>query len=198
MMRHTLGISVLLIAAFGAPAATASVVTYTIDFTGAGAPTAGSFTYDTDIPASPVFTAFSVTWHNLTFDLTSSANSPSTNPTYPACVTGSGAAASFGLLTGGCFPTPPGVTTQWYGQAPISPGEAYFTFITTVNSTGKWFQVAGFASFPSGTAETDAGVWTAPVSVPEPGSFIIMATAICAILARKRIAQGLRQATRNR
>ena len=59
----------------GSAAATAAPIFHTIDFiaiTGV-APTAGSFTYDPSIPA---FTAFSVTWRGIHFDLTDAANAP--------------------------------------------------------------------------------------------------------------------------
>jgi hypothetical protein len=193
-MRYKLGIGVLLITAFGAPSAMASVISYSISFIGSGSPTAGSFTYDNDNPASPFFTAFSVTWDGINFDLTSSANAPSTNGAYPSCATGSGAAATFGLLLGDCFPTPSGVNTQWFGNVQQSPGEAYFSFITTVIATDKWFQVAGFT--PSNNTSTASGVWSVSESVPEPGSFILVGTAICAVRARRRIVDGLRQAAR--
>ncbi len=192
-MIRKLGMGVLLIAALGAPAAMASVITYDISFLGAGAPTAGSFTYDNDNPASPFFTAFSVTWDGINFDLTSEANSPVTSGTYPGCASGSGAAATFAFMLGDCFPNPSGVTTQWFGNVPESPGEAYFTFITENNSTSSYFQVAGFTA--SNATASDSGVWTAS-EVPEPGTFLLVGVAVCAFLARKRIALGFRQSAR--
>ena len=82
MTRNT-GI-ILLLALFGAPAASADVITdYTIHFTGTGTlPSSGSFTYD---ETNPHFSSFLVTWDSLSFDLTSIANSPATNTGAPAC-----------------------------------------------------------------------------------------------------------------
>jgi hypothetical protein len=74
-MRLQWGIGVLLIAAFGAPAARADV--YQINFAGDPPnllPTAGSFNYD---PTAQTFTAFLVTWDSFVFDMTNFANAPS-------------------------------------------------------------------------------------------------------------------------
>jgi hypothetical protein len=110
MMRHQLGISILLLAAIGPPAAMADLLdstTYTINFTGGPLlPTAGSFTYD---PDTPNFTNFLVTWDGVPFDLTSAANDPiigiGGNP--PCIGAATGAAATFLLLSGACSPPPP-------------------------------------------------------------------------------------------
>ena len=62
-------------AAICAPAAHAgTLTTYNITFTGGSPnPTMGSFTYDS---TNPQFSNYTVIWDGITFDLTSSANSP--------------------------------------------------------------------------------------------------------------------------
>ncbi len=66
MMRHQLGISVLLMAAFGAPVAMADLITDTINFTGNGTiPTDGMFKYDT---FANTFNSLTVTFDGQLFD----------------------------------------------------------------------------------------------------------------------------------
>lgn len=202
MMRHQLWISVLLIAAFGAPVAMADLIdltTYTINFTGTGTlPTAGMFTYD---PDTTTFTSFLVTWHGVSFDLTSSANAPLVALSFPLpCLSGlSGAAASFALLQGACPSGPVGsvVVTEWdaVDNPPFNP---FFDFLTT-NGPAE-IQVL---AFPQQIVQpfTDQGVggWSISpkgAAVAEPSSLTLVTTLLCAFVARRRISNGLRQATR--
>ena len=81
-------------------AAHAGAVTYNINFTPAfgNLPISGTFTYNAAVPQ---FSNFTVTWNNVAFDLTASANAPL--DTSSVCLSGlSGAAASFAWLSPGC------------------------------------------------------------------------------------------------
>lgn len=195
MMSHHFGLSLVLIAAaLGAKAAKADPIdltTYTINFTGTGLlPTAGSFTYD---PDTPNFTSFSVTYDGLIFDLTSSANAPNLQGSLPGCLTGkAGAEATFALLTD-CTPPPTGYTHQWYAIIKFSLLNFSFQdtdtggngiFINTIDTTATpIFSTGGFSAAPATT-------------VPEPTSLMPATLLLCALVARKRLVQGIRQATR--
>ena len=72
-MRNQVVVGVLLVVAFGGPAAKADMLdqtTYTINFTGTTPLPTGSFTYD---PDTKLFSNFLVTWNGTQFDLTSAA-----------------------------------------------------------------------------------------------------------------------------
>ena len=182
-MQRQLWIGALLVTAFCASVAMADTMdatTYTINFTGTGTlPTKGSFTYDPDISS---FINFSVTWIGLTFDLTSSANSPNTSATIPSCLTGlSGGAASFALLSGVC-PASWGATSEEIATA-------NFSFRTVEGS--NFFNVSENLTIPFDfQPKTQAnGGWTiAATPVPEPPACIFLASlASIAFLALKRI-----------
>jgi hypothetical protein len=201
MARKT-GIIVFLMAAFGAPVAMADILTtYTINFAGTGTlPTAGSFIYD---QTSPQFSSFLVTWDAFTFDLTSPANTPQVlNGSLSSCIDGiAGAEASFDLLSGDCQPPPSAHTTSWdAGILGGSPGSPVFRFVDQNNNPPfDGLRVETTLPMTTGTA-SGGGTWTiTPVAapVPEPSSAILMTTLFAvAFVARKRIGQGLRQATR--
>jgi hypothetical protein len=197
MTLHKLGITALLIASFGAPAALADIPdlkTYTINFTttsGSPSPTTGTFTYD---PDTATFTAFTVEWDGLSFDLTASANSPTVGFSIPSCITGTGGAASFALMTGSCAPPPSFGQTDW--QADASGHDATFGFITEVMGCCD-LVVYGNASPIDAPTVHAFGTWTVTQQtspVPEPSSLILLAP-VCALLARRRIGTALRRAT---
>lgn len=203
MMRHQLGICTLLIAAFGAPVAMAGVMTtYTINFTGGAIlPTEGTFTYD---PDTQTFTSFSVTWDSVFFDLTSSANAPGfggggggTNP--PICIGAlSGGAASFALLTGACTSPPINGNTFWLGTK-VDVGHG-FLFESFDGLGGKLVILEFIPQQLGEEANPSIGQWTTTEVIPpvsEPSSVIpISIMLLAAFVARKRMAQGFRQATR--
>jgi hypothetical protein len=183
-MRKTLWIlAFVAIAAICAPAAHAdTLTTYNITFTGGSPnPTMGSFKYDS---TNPQFSNFTVIWDGITFDLTSSANSPTSFGTQCNGL-GSGANASFGFLSGSkaCAPTPhQGISRYWYADGEI------FQFLEVI-STGGFYIYAGSAT-PKAASTT--GTWTI-AAVPEPSSVILMSTALLAMAfgGLKRIVQGL-------
>lgn len=78
--------------------ANAAPISYDINFTGGSPnPTSGSFTYD---DAVPTFSNFVVTWNSITYDFTSTANSPFLQG---ACDTVAPDARDFfAILSGGC------------------------------------------------------------------------------------------------
>jgi hypothetical protein len=191
--------SVLLLAAFGAASARADLVdltTYTITFTGAGLnPTAGSFTYD---PDAPHFTAFSVTWDATVFDLTSSANTPTSfGLPFPACIGAkTGATASFALLSGACFPPMSNNTNQWFAD---SAGSAFEFFAATEMPLTNDIEIIGRAAAIAGPETTAGGQWTirATSAVPEPQTIVLMPAMLLllGLLARKRMPRGFHQAS---
>jgi hypothetical protein len=195
------GITFLLIAAFSAPVVKADPLdqtTYAINFTGAGLnPTAGSFTYD---PDTAVFTAFTVMWNTITYDLTSGANSPVFITAFPGCIGGaSGGAATFALLSGQCNPpSSPNGDTEWEGAYfPIGPPTSFFNFLSGTStfsgggcpcteiivSTGPNALHAGAIT---GQSEGDWTI-TAVSPVPEPSTLTLLtATLLCAAFVRRK------------
>jgi hypothetical protein len=195
-MRHCFGIPLLLCAAIGAPIAEAAPIPYTIAFTGGPTlPTSGSFKYD---PTSPLFTDFLVEWNGFTFDLTASANDPyiTGGADTDVCLQGTaGAAASFLLLS--LFPTSPceGWAVSWDAYGAIGTPPQAFSFSSTAppDKTVSVYLVYGGVGYGY---VTGSGSWSIEQqTVPEPSAFIPI-TLAGVLLARKRIAQGLRQATR--
>ncbi|HTW67953.1 MAG TPA: PEP-CTERM sorting domain-containing protein [Bryobacteraceae bacterium] len=189
---------ILFIATCGATAALAdTITTYDINFTGTGGgppPSAGSFTYDS---TTQTFSDFTVTWENLLFTLTGSANNPDILGTVPCLNGATGAAASFALLSSACsspsapFETSWGLTVNPTTLIPIfeflsangpSPSDAII-----VQSTS----LTGNPSLANGNPTP--GTWTITEvsqtsTVPEPNSALLLATLFCAgvFLARKR------------
>jgi hypothetical protein len=199
-MRKSLGIiPVLLFAALIAPNAHADIYTdYTITFAltrGSINVSAGSFTYD---DTSGQFTSFTLLWDGIDFDLTSSANAPSTvTPGLPSCLTStSGAAAGLSLLTS-CS------TDQqsfWSGDLCATCGpQVSFVF----QDTGTGFPIEGaIAIFENGTTGspvvTSRGRWSVTEensTTPEPSFLGLTLLGIgLAFLMRKRIGLGLPRA----
>jgi hypothetical protein len=190
MNRHTICIWLLVIAAFGVPAANASPITYTINFTlggGGTLPSAGSFAYDS---GTHTFSAFSVTWEGIAFDLTGSANAPVTAGSPCGALTGG--AASFALLSGACALD----TVDWFSHKLPSPEFAFTTFVDPTNSILIWAN----AGSPTPPYDTSGGNWTLSAggtggggggggsAVPEPTSLTLMVSGLFsgAVVARKR------------
>lgn len=182
----------LLFAAVSAPYAYADTLTdYTVNFTltaGSFLPTSGSFTYDS---TNPSFSNFLVAWDGAIYDLTSSANSPVTNGTFPPCIGGlTGAAASFALLSGQCTPPAAGFQTYWEGEN--NGFTAFFQFITYANVGFEALEVFQLQQTVTGQAfGLGQGPWTLSASpVPEPSTLVLLLTALLsvAIVARTRIA----------
>jgi hypothetical protein len=156
----------------------AGPVTYDISFTGTGLlPTAASFTYD---PNTATFTAFSVTWDGLLFDLTSSANAPRRTSPDPACISPlTGGAASFALLSGACSPPASGFTTDWTAGIDSNPPastDAFFNFFDGNNQgVDDHIQVTTLMTIQSGSSTFTAGEWsiTAASSTPEPADLTL-------------------------
>jgi len=188
-LRRHLAMWVLL-AAFGSPVAMADPMPYTINFSGPSGtllPTAGTFTYDAD---TSVFSSFLVIWDGISFDLTASANAPSTSGvSFPSCVGSlTGGAASFALLRGDCA----GEDAVWRGSN--ITGDVGFTFTTNFDP----FMEISESKFDDVGSAIGTGTWTISQqipTVPEPSTFTLSALMLCAIAVGKRIAPGLRQAT---
>jgi hypothetical protein len=184
-MKRLSGIGVLLIAAFGAPAASADLADltqYKIEFTGTGVmPTAASFTYD---PDTATFSSFLVTWDSLSFDLTNAANTLSFGPNPPpSCFAGlSGGAASFVLITKGC--STPQSQIFWFGDTEVDRS-ARFEFVDSDPEPPGPPSTSLDAVLLSGPAvhDTGSGGWvttelTVPPAVPEPASLVLLATVL--------------------
>jgi hypothetical protein len=178
-----LGTSLLLIAGVGAPAAFASSVTYTINFTvtsesgGDSTPT-GSFTYNNS--GAPEFTDFTVTFGGATIDLATAADNPNINSPAP-CESGfSGAPLTFALLQDACQPP----DSNYWGTI-TSPEVFYMTF-------GD--DVASIFSGPGPDISAN-GYWSltevTPSQVPEP-STLIPASLFCLFVARKQMGHSIR------
>jgi hypothetical protein len=202
MMRLQWGIGVLLIAALGAPAAKADV--YQINFTGDPGnllPTAGSFTYD---PTVQTFTAFTVTWDSIAFDLTNFANAPSASPAFPGCIgSNTGGAAAFALLSGACNPPQPGENTAWGADNNIRPGFADFAFFSETNGHSclpatpcDGIRLDDILSIPLSccTTESDIGGWTITkepglTPTPEPSPLGTAALGLLSLAVFARVSQ---------
>jgi len=197
-MRHQLGISILLMAAFGPPAAMADLMdltTYTINFTGNGLlPTAGSFTFD---PDTPKFSNFLVTWDGTIFDLTSSANAPTIFGPPPCIGLATGAAATYILLSGGC----PSSGTEGSGWTATFTTTGQIDFFTDdLLDPTNFVDVRGGSVTAGVDTARGGGNWaisSSATAVPEPSALILLLTTLLSVafVARKRIARGCRQAT---
>ncbi len=193
--------SVLLIAAFGAAVGRAAAVTYDINFapctsvaescgpvSGSGIvlPTSGSFTYDS---ITETFSSFSVTWNGFVFNtLALSASSPLDFFSGPSCIGGkTGAAASFAVLSGACFPPSGNGDTAWVADR-IPTDSPTFEFLTDDPEEGQ----GGISALIDinetccgGTGPAlSSGVWTiTAVITPEPSGFSLLAIGAVGLLA---------------
>jgi hypothetical protein len=181
-MRLHFGIGALLIAACAAPVAFGDVdTTYDITFTGPGTlPASGSFTYDS---TNPSFSDFTVTYEGYLYDLTAEANAPTFSGTLP-CV-GSGAAATFALLSGAC--APPLFSPEWIGEN--DPSANYFEFFEqTTEEIPSEISITDSESPVGGTDSPSNGEFIIS-DVPEPTSLVFLLTALIPVVfvARKRM-----------
>lgn len=169
----------------GGAAARAGAITYNINFTGTddGLPV-GSFTYDAAVPA---FTNFLVQWNGLTFDLTSSANSPfDDGATGPACLGGlTGAAAGFAWMNPGCQT----FTVGWRADTTPSGNSiiASFNFVEQDSSPQIGVHQDGEDAIDNDTGARGAfTISPAETTVPEPASFWVLASGLGLMLLVRR------------
>jgi len=167
-------------------AAEAAPQTYAIQFTvtqGSIAPTAGSFTYDAGVG----FSAFTVIWNGVTFDLTAESNKPQLYTTAGGYFLGT-AADSFALLSD-TLPQPR-TYTNW---------AAYNFSLGTLFGFGSWAGTPGVSESsvafrevlpvigvdPTGQIQVGAFTITA---VPEPQSYamLLAGLGLMGFVARRR------------
>lgn len=142
--------------------ATAAPILYNINFTTTSgiAPTTGSFTYDSAIPA---FTSFTVVWNGLTFDLTSSANTPFLDG---ACDTPAADPGDlFRILSGECGTN----EKAWY--AIVGGGFATYTQIGDFTYPDLGYANAYLPTLPNAIQQGGQGTYTIS-AVPEPASIV--------------------------
>jgi hypothetical protein len=175
------------LAAVGGGVANATPVTYTLDlsnvFTGTVnlVPTSATFTYDASAPLGSQFTAFTVDWDNITFDLTASANFPMFAGSGCA-ISASGSAAAFAMLTGQnvCGPS---TSFVWEGEFIGNVGIFSIQASEVSNNVGVTDKVTGL---PSAGADYDEGnsVSAQPVvaTVPEPPSFVLLGSGLLGVM----------------
>ena len=166
--KHLVALLVSGLAVVAAADAQAAVTNYTINFSGGSPnPTAGSFGYDSSTGA---FSAFTVNWNGLAFDLTSAANEA--NPNMEVCT------GYFNYLSGACGADKLWTTVQ-------DPGTVKFMFGTFNNAFVSL--VSGAVAAPPALANTD-GAFTISAAVPEPGSAALLAVggALMALALRRR------------
>ena len=185
MLKNAVVARLLLLVGIVAGTATASAITYDINFTdGSPLPTSGSFNYDA---TTATFSAFTISWDGQTFDLTFSANAPGIGG--DPCGGLTGAAATFGFLTdptGQCGVLVYGV--NWYEYAPTSGSESFGFEGATIPEPvpANWIGISAtnLSVSPAGTS----GGWTTSVAAPEP-STAAMALIAGAFLARRFLAR---------
>jgi hypothetical protein len=194
-MRKTLWIiALVLVAAIGAPNAHAdSFTNYTINFTlssGSPLPTTGSIVYDT---TTNQFTSFNVVWDTITFNLTSSANSPTLSNIFvpPTACLGTTSAQNFLLLLSGCGTQ---FANTWQASV-LSEGTTFvdrFT-IQSLDANRNGLGAQGFMAPVGGESGTGTLTITQQSEVvPEPGAGILTLIGIgSGWVMRKRIALGL-------
>lgn len=200
-MRKSLWIILvlLLFAAMDAPKAHADVVTdYAITFTPPGfgtTPAPALVTYDN---TTNLFTSFTLDWDGTSFDLTASANTPTTSPYgVPPCINGNtGPAATIDLLTN--------CSSNWYVMAEPTAGGNPFSFpgisLYTGEQDAQGLTIGADIFFtPSGLFGIVAnGTFSAAVA-PEPGtsSLVVIAAGVIGLVMamRKRNSLGHQQAT---
>ncbi len=182
--------AVFLSAGIFTPGATAASVTYSITFTSTQGPAAdtGTFSYDAGAAPGGQFSAFLVSWNGISFDLTSSANSPD-----GAC--GASSAAAFALLSHSecAHPVTP------YSWTPVSPYPEWFAGRGSANGFPDFFSfdnqsanqdltTFGDVHYPSsGTSQRAQGTFTiADTSAPEPKSLVLLLAGATLLVAGKR------------
>lgn len=97
--------------------ANASPITYIINFSGGSPnPTYGQFTYDSGAALGNQFSAFTVEWNALSFNLTASANNPFDIPLGGFGCTNVPTSATFFALLNGTPQCSPSLGRRWGGQ----------------------------------------------------------------------------------
>jgi hypothetical protein len=182
-MRQYIGITALLFAAaLGTQVAEAAPITYDMTFSlqvGTPAPTGGSFTYDA---ATTTFTNFTVMWDGLAWDLTNSANNPDISSPAPPCLGGlTGAAASFFVLSHGCFHAGPGPSNSWFGNPQFGqPGFERFRFLT-LGTNGDTTQIEIHTTQADSSGVQGGGQWSVTTATPEPSTAISLLVVLLSV-----------------
>jgi hypothetical protein len=157
---------------------------FSFHFTAFGglAPTAGSFSFDSTNVSAP-FSNFDMSWDGLTFDLTSAANAFQGRSDFPVDPCNpSGPSGLFSILTGATVCP----VLDWEAGAgsptffrfdingPQSGAPPYTTYVTATDACPTCAEAGAYGTF----TVTD----TTPVTgaVPEPGSLILLLTAMAA------------------
>jgi hypothetical protein len=161
-----------------------TITTYTINFTTTfgPAPTSGSFTYDSTTPG---FTNFLVVWNGVTFDLTSSANSPLVGATGCAGEAPTPAYA-FSLLTRALV----GCTVNYFWLAASFPFESEFLFEAIAPSFLTRDVIFDVVIVTPNRLE-GFGSWGSTISpVPEPATVMLLGSGLLALWGalRRRLA----------
>jgi len=175
-----------------APAATASPVSYTINFTATSgtAPTSGQFSYDSAQAAGSKFSAFTVVADGITFNLTSSANNPIfINPG------GTCSSDVFNFLsTGSACTTHAAGEPQWVVAA-SSPNELVVEFLDLSADSNNVLRIVGdIQGLPFADRADGRGSWTITAvttsATPEPASLMLaLAGAALLLIWKQRLLQ---------
>jgi len=172
-----------------APAATASPVAYTINFTATSgsAPASGQFSYDSAQPAGSKFSSFAVVSDGITFNLTPSANNPSFSNPGGTC---SNDVFNF-LSTGSACATHATGYPLWFVGAG-GPAEQVFAFSdVSANGVNGLSISADVQGLPEGVLRASGrGTWTITAAstsaTPEPASLMLVLAGGTLLLLRKR------------
>jgi hypothetical protein len=186
VLMPTILIRLIILIGVAATISSASPIEYwNIDFaldSGSMVPS-GSFEWD---PGIQTFSNFFVTWDGLTFDLTTSANNPTTQP--GDCASGDPRFVTISMLAGVCDGSPAGWSLQLSGTT----GKV-FMYSQVANDViiASTITVPPVSQLTTslGTANITPGAPT-----PEPATLLMTVMAV-AFLARKRIAEATRPAT---
>ena len=178
----------------GASVATATQITYNLNFTtiGFGTP-AGSFTYDSQAALGSQFSNFLVTWNGYTFNFTGAANTgPSLTGTCNS--TPQNSATSFLLLTtGACTPT---LIFAYIGREAGNGNPAQFEFDNEIAccSIDRSLSVFSTAVETRNTSDRGIGNFTSTAASPEPSTTclgILGGSLLAAAVRRRRRLQSM-------
>jgi hypothetical protein len=179
-----------------APSAVAdTVTTYHIIFTAieGPTPTAGSFTYNSTTPG---FSDFTVVYNGVIFDFTADANHPNNHASSGNC-SPSDPNTGWLIISHACDSS----SGDYWSVSPCCNIDSVFTFLDTNGIEGAAIDAEVIPPQPTETDDnvTSQGSWalsprSSNTSVPEPGTRVLLATALGAgaIFARKRIVRGVR------